>query len=111
MRGISDEACDAAVEYLNDYADAAGQAHADRQLAEYYRKAKRAELILKAPERTQGLKEAWAECHTDYLETCRKEAEAIKQVEWHRHNLARAKAVLDVWRSVNARERELSRIR
>jgi hypothetical protein len=111
MRGINEDACHAAVEYLNDYADAAGQAHADRQLAEYYRKAKRAELILLSPHKTQGMKEAWAESHRDYLEACRKEAAAIKEVEWHRHSMARAKAVLDLWRSINARTRELSALR
>jgi hypothetical protein len=111
MKLIDDDACDAAVDYLNGWADAAGEAYAQRQLAEFYRRAKRSELVLKAPQKTLGLKEAWAECHEDYLETCRKEAETIKAVEWHKHQMARAKAILDVWRSQSARDRELSRIR
>lgn len=111
MKTIGDETCDAAVSYLNDFADDAADAHANRLLAEYYRKARRAALILKAPEKTQGMKEAWAESHAEYFEACKKESEAVRAVEWHRHQLARAKAVLDVWRSQNARDRELSRIR
>lgn len=111
MRGINDETCDAAVEYLHSCGEEAATAFANRQLAEFYRKAKRAALILRSPEKSLGLREAWAESHEEYLDSCRAEAEAVRVVEWHRHQMTRAKAVLEVWRSINARERELSRVR
>lgn len=110
MKLIDDAVCDAAVEYLNGQADAAAQAYADRDMAKYYREAKRAELMLQAPYKTQGLREAWAESHADYLEVCRQEAQAVKEVRWHQHQMARATTVLDVWRSQNARERGFARI-
>ena len=111
MRGISDEACDKAIEYLCDYGDRAAAAHGNRALAEFYRKAKRSELILKAPHKTQGLREAFADSHPDYLRTCEDEAKAEQELSWHRHQMARAKAITDLWRSVAARERELGKIR
>jgi hypothetical protein len=111
MQGVDEKACDAAVDYLSNYADAAATAYANRALAEHYRKAIKARLILDAPGKTQGEKEAWAECHRDYIAKCESEADAIKDLEWHRHNMARAKAILDMWRSLNASDRELRRIR
>ena len=111
MRGVDESACDAAVDYLSNFADLAAQAYANRTLAEHYRKATRAELILKSTLKTQAQKEAWAECQPEYLAKCQREAEAIKDLEWHRHNMARAKAILDMWRSLNASDRELRRIR
>jgi predicted glycoside hydrolase/deacetylase ChbG (UPF0249 family) len=108
---VDEKACDAAVDYLANYADAAASAYANRALAEHYRKAAKAELILKSALKTQGEREAWAECHPEYLDKCRAESDAIKELEWHRHNMARAKAILDMWRSLNASDRELRRIR
>jgi len=111
MQGVDEKACEAAVDYLCNYAEAAAMAHANRALAEHYRKAAKAELMLKSPLKTQGQKEAWAECQPEYLEKCKMEADAIKELAWHRHNMARVTAVLDMWRSLNASDRELRRIR
>ena len=111
MKKTDEKALDAAVEYLSDFADRAAEAFAARTLAEHFRRAKRAELVLKSPLKTQGLREAWAESNDEYLDACRAEARAVKEVEWHRHQMARAKAILDLWRSQNATEREFSRNR
>jgi hypothetical protein len=107
---ISDTMVHAAFDYLNDAADAAAKARANRILAEYGRKRKLAELILEAPHKTGELRRAWAEAHNDYWLSCEEEAEAIKADEWHRHQRVRAEAVCEAWRTEQANLRGTGRV-
>jgi hypothetical protein len=100
----------AAFDYLDDKDGTAAQAFADAVIAEARRKATRASLVLRSEERTQGMKEAEAECHPDLAEAYVVEAQAVKAVEWHRRQKSRAEAVIETWRSEQANERGLRRV-
>lgn len=90
---------EAAFDYLNNAANAAAMARMNRVLAEHKRKSVKAKLYLESEQKTQGDKTAEAESHRDYIDACKKEAEAIRDDEWHRHQKARAEAIIDAWRT------------
>jgi hypothetical protein len=107
---VTDVMVESAFEYLNTQGEAAAQAKADLIIAEHRRKKTRAEIIVRSPERTMGMKEAEAECHPDYWEAGLVEADAAKAVEWHRHNRARAEAIIEAWRTQESTNRSLGKI-
>lgn len=106
---VTDDMLNAAFEYFNEQGNAAAQAKADLVMAEYKRKKARASVILSSPERTITLKEAEADCHPSVYEACLVEAEAVKAVEWHRHQRARAEAIVEAWRTQEANIRGMGK--
>lgn len=108
---ISNEMVQAAFDYLNDAADAAAKAKADRVLAEHRRKKVLAELTLEASQKTADLRKAWAESHPTYWDACQAEANAVRADEWHRMNRAKAEALVSAWQTENANLRATTRIR
>ena len=107
---VTEEMLQGAFDYFNEQGAAAAQAKADLVIAEYRRKKARAKIILQSRERTMTLREAEADCHPDVYEACQAEAEATKAVEWHRHNRARADAIVEAWRSEQANIRGMGRM-
>jgi hypothetical protein len=110
MPAVSEAMVQAAFDYLNDQADAASQARADLVLSEHRRKRVRAQLLRSAPTGTTDQRNAWAESHDDYWEACKQEAEAVKADNWHRHQKARAMAIIDAWRTLESTMRQTSRV-
>lgn len=106
---VSEALAQNAFDYFHNQGEAAAQAKADLIIAEYRRKKTRAGLIGECEEKTIALKEAWAECHEDYEAAIIVEAQAAKEVEWHRHMRARSEAILDAWRTEQASNRNLAR--
>ena len=107
---VSDDAIQAAFDYLNEQGGAAAQAKADLIIAEFRRKKVRAQLILKSEEKTMGLREAEADCHPDYWDACQAEAAAVKEVGWHQHQRARADAICSAWQTQESSRRALGRV-
>jgi hypothetical protein len=99
-----------AFDYLRDESDAAAAARGNLARAEFYRKKRRAELILTSDQRTQDLRIAYAECHPDYEELCLKAAAAEEEVEKHKNSRSRAEAIIDAWRTEQATMRGLGRV-
>lgn len=110
MTLITDKMVHAAFDYLNEAADAAAKARADRILSEHGRKRKLAELVLAAPHKTGELRKAWAEAHDDYWLVCEEEAVAINADEWHRHQRMRAEAICEAWRTEQANLRGAGKV-
>lgn len=108
---ITDEMIDAAVEYLNEQGDAAAQAYADVHIAEFRRKSERARLILRSIEKTDAMRSAFAESHPDYEKAYRAEAEAIKALQWHKHQMSRAEGIRAAWQTQSSNFRDLGKIR
>jgi hypothetical protein len=96
---VEEKHVQAAFDYLNDGASAAAIARMNKVMAEHTRKSVRARLYLESDQKTQGEKNAAAECHPEYLEACQAEAEAVRADEWHRHQKARADAIISAWRT------------
>jgi hypothetical protein len=107
---VTEAMLQAAFDYFNEQGPAAAQARADLVIAEYRRKKARAAIILASSERTMMLREAEAECHPDVYDATMAEADAVKAVEWHRHQRARADAIVEAWRTQEATVRGLSRV-
>lgn len=96
---VSEENVQAAFDYLNENANKAAMAKCQKVLTEHQRKQVRARLILGCEMKTQADKLAFAESHDDYIEACQAEADAYGADEFHRHQKARAAAVIDAWRT------------
>jgi hypothetical protein len=107
---ITDSMVSAAFDYLNEAADAAAKARADRILAEHKRKKVLAELLLGTEKGSADLRKAAAEAHPDYWEACKAEAEAVRADSWHHHQKGRAVAVIEAWRTEQSNLRQTSRV-
>lgn len=110
MALISDKAVQAAFDYLNDAADAAAKARADRILSEHKRKKVLAELVMEQKEGSADRRRAAAEADPEYWKSCQEEAEAVRADSWHMHQKARAMAVIDAWRTEQSNLRQTSRV-
>lgn len=110
MTLITDHMVQAAFDYLNDAADAAAKAKADRILSEHRRKSGLAKLILDSPEETDTRRKAWAESQPVYAGLCEDEAKSVYADEWHRHQRGKAEAVIEAWRTEQANLRIPSRM-
>ena len=107
---VSEELVHDAVDYLVTQSNEAAVAKGNAIRADYHRKRIRAQLILRAPHNTHGMREAWAEAHDDYEEVCKKLATCEEEVERHRNNRSRAEVVCEMWRTQSASLRGLSRV-
>ena len=107
---VSEEAIQAAFDYLNEQGAKAAQAKADIIIAEFRRKRVRAQLILASKQTTAVMREADAESHPDYWEACQQEAEAAQAMYWHQHQRVRSDAIIEAWRTEQSNSRSLSRV-
>lgn len=106
---VTDEMLEASFSYFRDQAEAAAQAKADLILAEYRRKKTLSRLILESSEKSLGMKEAEALCHPDTEEAYIVEAQCNKVVEWHRHQKARAEAIVQAWQTQESTRRSMGK--
>lgn len=109
MSLVTEKLLQSAFEYYHEQGDARAQAAADMIIAERRTRAMKAKLILSSPESTDRRREAWAECHADYHKAVEAEADAAKEVEWHRHQRSRADAIIEAWRTEQSTLRGLAR--
>jgi hypothetical protein len=104
-RLISDEWIEGALEYLSTCSDKIAAARGQRVRAEFNRKQTRAMLMLRSPESSAAMREAWAESHADYIAACEDEAKAVEADEWHRSQRNKADTVIEAWRTEQASHR------
>lgn len=104
-RLISDEAIEEALNYLAVSVDATAAARAQRIRSEFNRKQTRAMLMLKSPESSAAMREAWAESHREYIAACEDEVKAVEADEWHRAKRNQCDMVVEAWRTEQASNR------
>lgn len=104
-RLITEEMLEAALHYLATSSEQIASARANRVRAEFQRKRLRAKLVLQAPEKSQGLREAWAESSDSYQAACETEAEWVERDEFHRSERNKAETIIEAWRTENANSR------
>jgi hypothetical protein len=102
---ISDQWIEEALQYLATATDQTAAARAQRVRAEFTRKQTRAMLMLKSPESSAAMREAWAESHNDYKEACEQEAQAVEADEWHRSQRNKCDTIIEAWRTEQASHR------
>ena len=102
---ISDQWIEEALQYLATATDQTAAARAQRVRAEFNRKQTRAMLMLKSPESSAAMREAWAESHNDYKEACEQEAQAVEADEWHRSQRNKCDTIIEAWRTEQASHR------
>ena len=102
---ITDEAIEEALNYLATNADTAAAARGGRLRAEFERKRIKSRLILQSNEKSLGLREAWAECHPDYMNACEAEVKALEADEYYRNKRNACDAIIEAWRTENANQR------
>jgi hypothetical protein len=107
---ISEEMVHEAVNYLSTQSRKAAIAKGNVVRADFHRKRIRAQLILQAPQPSQGMREAYAEAHDDYAEICEKLAQCEEEYEWHRNERSKAETVCEMWRTQSATLRGLGRV-
>lgn len=104
-RLITDEMLESALNYLATSSEDIASARANRLRAEFSRKRLRAKLILQSPEKSQGLREAWAESSDAYQTACELEADWVHKDEFCRSERNKAETIIEAWRSFEASNR------
>jgi len=102
---IEDVWVEDALQYLATSTDQTASARANRVRAEFTRKRTKANLILRSPESSVAMRDAWAEAHGDYKEACDQEVAAIEADEWHRAQRNKCDTIIEAWRSEQANQR------
>jgi len=101
-RMIEDQWVEDALNYLATSTDQTASARASRVRAEFARKQTKAKLILRSPESSVAMRDAWAESHSDYIEICEVEVAAIEADEWHRAQRNKCDTIIEAWRTEQA---------
>jgi hypothetical protein len=102
---ITDEQCEAAMDFLRDNAAEAGQAKANRMYLDDYTKSLMAILMTERAMDSLGAQERYARAHPKYLTHLEGLKVAIAEDVRQQYLMEAAKVKIDVWRSLQARER------
>jgi hypothetical protein len=108
-RLISNEWIENALQYLATNSEATAAARAMRVRAEFSRKRVKAMLVLRSPETSVAMRDAWAEAHEDYKAACEEEAKAVEADEWHRSERNKCDTIIEAWRTEQASHRSGSK--
>lgn len=102
---MSDDAAEAALNFLLENAEAAGQARAQMIYMEHWRKSELARLKRASPEKTDAAKEAWARAAPEYQVVLDAQWEATRVYESLSWRRTHAEATLESWRTKSANAR------
>lgn len=109
---MGDEAAEAALVFLSEYAVRAGQAKAAAMYMENYRQVVLANLKRKAPAecKSDAARDEWARCQQEYLDQLAAQREAVEEdTKLHWKRIA-AEATIEAWRTKNANNRGAGRL-
>lgn len=107
---IQDSDIEKAVEYLRENSRAAAQAKANRIYMEEYRKVVKAQ-IMREHDGALGIQEREAYADPRYKQHLEAVKEAVEKDEYHRWMMTAAEAKLEAWRTQQANNRALDRVR
>jgi len=99
---IKDEWIEEALNYLATSSEISAAARARKVRAEFNRKQIKANLILRSPESSVAMRDAWAESHKDYALACEEEVQAIENDEFHRCQRNKSDAIIEAYRTEQA---------
>lgn len=104
---MGDEAAEAALNFLSEYAMRAGKAKADAMYMENYRQVVLANLKRQAPAecKSDAARDEWARCQQQYIDHLNAQREAVEEdTKLHWKRIA-AEATIEAWRTKNANQR------
>lgn len=107
---ITEEQVQEAFDYLNENADKAAKARAERLYMEDYTKVVKAELMGECNETAIGAQERFAYAHPTYKKHLENLRTAIARDEKHRFTLNAKTALLDAWRTEQASQRAMGKV-
>lgn len=109
MTLVSDKMVQDAFDWLQDHADTAAKARAEKIRAEYAVKVARA-LVFAESEGTVAERQAYADCAPSSRNAYDDEADAVEKDEWHRVNRSKCEAIIDAWRTEQSNLRSMGRV-
>ena len=101
-RLIKDEWIEEDLNYLATSSEISAAARAEKVRAEFNRKQIKAKLVLRSPESSVAMRDAWAEAHQDYAIACEEEVKAIENDEFHRCQRNKSDAIIEAYRTEQA---------
>jgi len=104
-RLIENQWVEDALQYLATSTDQTAAARASRVRAEFNRKQTKARLVLRSPESSVAMRDAWAESHLEYITACEEEVAAVEADEWHRAQRNKCDTIIEAWRTEQASHR------
>jgi hypothetical protein len=107
---VTDAMVGLAFDWLHDHAGRAAAAKAERIKAEYGTKRVRAKLFLEAPVSTVAEREAWALTQPEFEAAVDREAEAVREDEFHRGERIKCEMLIEAWRSESANLRAMGKV-
>lgn len=108
-RLITEDHVHAAFNWLEEHADSAAKAKADRILAEHNVKRVKAS-VWKQADGSNGHRDATADAAELTQEAVEKLAHAVHQDEWHRTHRAKAEAIIEAWRTEQSNFRAMGKV-
>ncbi len=109
MTIVSDEMVQNAFDWLNEHAETAAAARAEKIRAEYNVKRVRARLFLMASG-TIAERDAVAICDDDFKAATDREADAAEKDKWHYEYRENCSAMIDAWRTEQSNLRSMGRV-
>ncbi len=109
MTIVSGKMVQDAFDWLQEHADTAAKAKAEKIRAEYNVKATRARLFTEY-EGTVAERQASADHDGNTLAAYDREAKAVEKDEWHRVHRAKCEAIIEAWRTESANYRSMGKV-
>ena len=94
---------------LHDNGPKLAQVKAERTYLDEYRKSLKAILMSKSTQTSAAMQERDAYAHPEYLDHLEALRDAVEREEFLRWKMVTAQAAIDVWRSMNASNRQMDR--
>lgn len=110
MALVTDRMVHAAFDWLDDHAGPAAAAKAELIRAEHNVKRVKARLFLASGETSVAAKEAWAMTQDEYAAACEREAEAVRNDEYHRREREKCQALIEAWRTEQSNFRAMGKV-
>lgn len=110
MALVTDKMIHAAFDWLNDHAAPAAAAKAERIRAEHNVKRVKARLFLAAPGGSVAERDAWAMSQAEFGDAVDREAEAVRNDEFHRGERTKCEAIIEAWRTESANFRTMGKV-
>lgn len=107
---IKEEEVEKGAKFIRENADTLAKARAERIYLEQFRKSKKALLMNECDAEKVNAKEIYAYAHPEYKELLESLKIAIEQEEFIKWKIIAAQAMIEIWRTQQANNRNIDRL-